>query len=209
MNVLSKKLNFLFLTSACLFALQAKAQSSVEIGIHADYVNLNKYIKNGYEDIANNYEIANPPLSIGAYLNKYFVKQFGLHVGIQFIQANEGTYNYKLSTAPYTEKEYVYNYSAVRIPFGFTGDLTQWLYYNIGANIHLDNSQIENYPETYQRMNGLGMQGEAGLHFSLLQQIVKVRLGLYGQNENMISFSDRDAFNLVELGVRARLAIRL
>lgn len=191
-----------------LWAAPAMAQSKIELGVFGDYMYLGQYTKSGKVSSGNTYKIAQPPLSVGAYANLYFTPAFGLHVGIQYISSAEGTYNYRLTVPPFTEHQYVYDYSAIKIPVGFTGDLSSWIYYNVGVNFHIDRSDVREYNEDIRRMNGMGLHGELGLHRSLIKGLVKVRLGVHAQNENLVSFKDAvdDIYNL---GIRLRIGLRL
>ena len=191
-----------------LWTAPSFSQSKFELGLFGDYMYLGQYTKSGKASSGNAYEIAQPPLSVGAYANLYITPAFGLHFGIQYISASNGTYHYKLSVPPFTEQQYVYDYSAIKIPVGITGDLTGWIYYHAGVNFHIDQSKVRSYNDNVRRVNGMGLHGELGLHRSLAKGLVKVRLGLNAQNENLVSFEDAvdDIYNV---GVRLRVGLRL
>lgn len=193
-----------------LFAtLFAHAQQKVEVGVFADLVNMNQYKKsNGGGDLAD-FKIANPPLSIGAYINLYPYKALGLHIGLQYVSAENGSVTYNSISSPLIgDKTYTYNYKAIRIPIGLTGDLGNWIYYVAGFNLHLDQSTIDNQAANNKMINGVGMNGELGIHRSLLTNAIKLRLGFTAQSENTFALSE-DNFNIMDWGLRLRLGIRI
>ncbi len=203
-----KKALILLCVTLGILLQHASAQSKLEVGVYGDIMYVDKYSKGGFVGTGSSYKIASPLLSIGGYASIYAHKAFGLQIGIQYVNSSNNTVIKQLSIAPFTKATYTYHYSAIKIPIGFTGDVGPFIYYALGVNFHLDMSTENGKTVENMLVNGMGCFGELGVQSSFLKDIFKIRLGLHGANENMLSFGNK-AYNIFDIGLRVRLGLRL
>lgn len=189
----------------CTSASVLTAQSKTEIGLHADALNLGVVNKTGYAGTPS-YDVDKFSMGLGAYLNHYFNPNIGLSVGLQFVFSQNGTANYPFNGNVSQQLQYSYDYAAIRIPIGITGDIVKAFYYHAGLNLHIDQSKIDN-KMTENPMNGIGLHGEAGIRLVLLN-LVAIRLGLTAQADNLVAFENNGKY-IFDVGARLRVGIRL
>lgn len=197
---------------ACLLissSAVAFGQKKVELGIFGDFVNMNHFKKDNGGGNLGDFKISNPPLSVGAYLNLYAFRYLGFQIGLQYVSATDGSVTYNTLNSPQIgDRTYTYNYRALRIPIALTGDINNWIYYVAGVNFHIDQSEIVDGPDTEELINGIGVNGELGIHRSLLTNSLVVRLGFTAQSENTFAINNTN-FNIMDWGLRLRLGLRL